>query len=482
MLRHLFLAAIVALVQPAADLRADDPKPNIVWIISDDLSPELGCYGYESVRTPNIDRLAREGARFTRAFATAPVCSSSRSAFITGMYQTSIACQHHRTEDPKLLPADVKTLPELLRAAGYFVTNCQDPEGKKHGKTDYNFVYDAKQMFDGSDWRKRKPGQPFFAQVQIKEPHRAFVNEPPTPAQLQAPLPPVYADHPLTHRDWAAYLQNIEALDVKVGQVLDVIEAEGVAQDTIVIFFGDHGRPHVRDKQWLYDGGIRVPLLVRWPGKIAAGTVRDELVSLIDLAPTCVSAAGAEIPPNMHGKSLHPAAPVAREFVVAARDRCGDADDRIRCVRTAQFKYIRNFRPELPYTQHSSYKEVQYPMLPLMRELHAEGKLTPAQAMFFADAKPAEELYDVVNDPWEMSNLATLPEHAATLQDLRAKLDGWMKDTGDMGGTVETHPTLAEIIAQTRRTTYDKPLKQRGLPGKPTDKQMIEWWQAHYRE
>jgi uncharacterized sulfatase len=147
---------------------ATPPKPNLVWIVADDLSPELGCYGYEHVETPNIDRLTKEGARFTRAFSAAPVCSSSRSAFITGMHQTCIACQHHRTENPRPLPAAVKPLPELLRAEGYFVSNSQDPDGKKWGKTDYNFVYEARQMYDAPDWRKRKPGQPFFAQIQIR--------------------------------------------------------------------------------------------------------------------------------------------------------------------------------------------------------------------------------------------------------------------------------------------------------------------------
>jgi uncharacterized sulfatase len=471
-----------AALQPGA-AEAEPIRPNIIWIIADDLSPELGCYGYPHVRTPNIDRIAREGARFTRAFSSAPVCSSSRSAFITGMYQTSIACQHHRTEDPKPLPPSVKTLPDLLRAAGYFVTNCQDPGGKKWGKSDYNFVYDQRKIFDGPDWHKRKPGQPFFAQVQIKEPHRPFVNEPVTEQRhLDAPLPPVYADHPLAHRDWAAYLQSIEALDAKVGQVLDDLERDGVAQNTVVMFFGDHGRPHVRDKQWLYDGGLLVPLLVRWPGKIEAGSVRDELVSLIDLAPTCLRMAGAEVPEAMQGVGFFPAQSPTREFIAGARDRCGDADDRIRCIRTSRFKYIRNFRPELPYTQQSSYKEVQYPMLPLMRQLHSENKLTPAQAAFFAPSKPAEELYDVVSDPWEMKNLAGDPQHAATLRQLGAKLDQWMRETHDMGGAPETNPTLAEIIATTRSTTYEKPLKQRGLPAHPTDRQMIDWWQSYYRK
>lgn len=462
---------------------AADTPPNIMWIIADDLSPELSCYGYPGAHTPNIDRLATEGARFTHAFSSAPVCSSSRSAFITGMWQTSIACQHHRTEDPQPLPADVQPLPELFRQAGYYVTNAQDPDGKKRGKTDYNFVYDAQQMYDGADWRQRKPGQPFFAQVQIKEPHRSFVNRPVTEERHKsAPLPPIYADHPLAHRDWAAYLQTIEILDAKVGEVLQSLEQEGVADNTIVVFFGDHGRPHVRDKQWLYDGGLHVPLLIRWPDNTPPASIRDELVSLIDLAPSCLRMAGIEVPENMQGVSFYPSQSSPQRFVVAARDRCGDADDRIRCLRTAQYKYIRNLRPELPYTQHSSYKEVQYPMLALMRQLNLKNKLTPVQAAFFADKKPTEELYDVIHDPWETNNLAASPEHQSLRQEMSDELDRWMTNSGDMGGTPETDPTLDEIIQASRRSTYEKPLKQRGLSIRPTDQQMIDWWKGYYRD
>lgn len=492
MVKHFVISAAVhwsfrvvslANIGAAIPAIAADARMNIVWIVADDLSPELGCYGYPHVRTPHIDALAKDGVVFQRAFATAPVCSSSRSAFITGRYQTSIASYHHRTEDPKPLPPDVKTLPSILQAAGYFVSNSQDAEGRKWGKTDYNFTYDAREMYDGSDWRKRKPGRPFFAQVQIKEPHRPFVNQPVTEKRhLDAPMPPIYPEHPLARRDWQAYLQSIEALDAKVGEVLSLLAAEGVVDNTAVFFFGDHGRPHVRDKQWLYDGGLGVPLIVRWPGKVQPGTVREELVSLLDLAPTCIALAGMEIPSGMHGRPLFSAGTAGRDFIAAARDRCGDADDRIRCVRTADFKYIRNFRPEIPHAQHSSYKEVQYPMLPLMRKMHAAGELSPAQALFFAKVKPAEELYDLRQDPWEMLNLASDPAHAKTLEDLRGKLTRWMEETGDQGATVETTPTLAEIVADTRRTTFDKPNKQRGLPATPSDDEVVRWWESHYEK
>ncbi len=457
---------------------------NLLWIVSDDLSPELGCYGYPHANTPNLDRLAAEGGRFTRAFATASVCSSSRSAFITGMYQTSIACRHHRTEEVETLPPEVVPLPERLSRAGFFVSNGRDPEAARAGKSDYNFEYTDAALYDGFHWRQRPAGKPFFAQIQIHEPHRPFVNEPVTEGRhLEAPLPPVYLDDPLARRDWQAYLQSIEKLDQKVGQILNQLEADGLADDTIVVFFGDHGRPHIRDKQFLYDGGLRVPLLIRWPGKIAPGTVQEELVSLIDLVPSCLAMLGVEAEGGrLQGRSFWPwGASEPREFVVAARDRCGDADDHIRALRTARFKYIRNLKPEVPYTVQSSYKEMGYPMLPLMRQAWREGRLNSVQAAFFADRRPEEELYDVEDDPWETSNLAGDPAHAATLAEMRGKLDQWIAETGDEGGTPETNPTLEEIITWTRKATWERPIKQRGLPNPPSDQDMIRWWQKQYQ-
>ena len=454
-------------------------QPNVLWIVSDDLSPELGCYGYAHVATPNIDRLAAEGRRYDHAFSSAPVCSASRSAFITGMYQTSIASYHHRTEDVKRLPTDVVPLPERLRAAGYWVCNGQDPGGKRRGKVDYNFQHDAKQLFQGSNWEKRKPGQPFFAQIQIKEPHRPFVAQPVVEERhLTAPLPPIYADHPLARRDWQAYLLSIEVLDRKVGEVLDQLEAEGLTENTVVFFFGDHGRPMVRGKQWLYEGGLWVPLLVRWPGHIEAGSVEEGLVSLIDLVPTVLDMTGVPKTGRIQGQSFWPE-PV-RTRIFAARDRCGDANDRIRAVRTDRFKYIRNFMPEQPYTIRSSYKEMGYPMLPLMRHLHSQGKLNPVHAAFFAPKRPVEELYDVAADPWETRNLAADPEYAEQLQELREEVETWMEETGDEGGTPETNPTLEEIQEKGRATTWDRPLQQRGLPNPPTDEDLIRWWTEEY--
>jgi uncharacterized sulfatase len=256
--------------------------PNIVWIIADDMSPDTGAYGLAQVKTPNLDLLAAEGRRYTRAYSTAPVCSSSRSAFILGCYQTTTGLHPHDTENPQPLPAPYKPLPTLLRGAGWFVTNAAAPgtirSGKKitKGKTHYNFTHDAKQLFDGDDWRKRNPNQPFFAQFQITEPHRPF----PIPdsfdesALAAIQLPANYPDHPLIRRDWYAYQRSVEVVDQRVGAILDQLQAEGVLDNTLVIFFADHGRPMPWGKQWLSVEGLQVPLIIRGP-KIDPNHVED---------------------------------------------------------------------------------------------------------------------------------------------------------------------------------------------------------------
>ena len=225
-----------------------------------------------------------------------------------------------------------------------------------------------------------------------------------------------------------------------MGKILKRLDDENLADNTVVIFIGDHGRCHVRGKQWLYDGGIHIPLLVRWPDKIKAGQVCGDLVSAIDISATILKIAGIEPPEYMEGKVfLEPGAngdwrPVNKhDYIIAARDRCDETIDRIRCVRTKQFKYIRNFLPDRPYTQRNDYKERSYPVLNLMKELHSQGKLTPVQELFMAPRKPIEELYDIKNDPYEINNLADSPQYGRTLEKMRAILQRWIEETGDTG-------------------------------------------------
>jgi arylsulfatase A-like enzyme len=424
-------------------------KPNILWILSEDISPDLSCYGTAAVQTPNLDKLARQGVRYTNAFTTSPVCSASRSAMITGMYQTSIGVHHHRShrDDGYTLPAPVQPITEYFREAGYFTANVKTaaPGVRGSGKTDFNFKF--KKPFDGSDWNQRKAGQPFFAQLSISMTHRGGhwkklrqqLTNPVDPAKVK--LPPYYPDHPIARDDWATYLDSIQMMDGYVGKILKRLDDEGLTENTVVIFIGDHGRCHVRGKQWCYDGGIHIPLIVRWPGKLKAGQVCDDLVSSIDISATVLKIAGIEPPKHIEGRVfLGPNANAVRrpqaekrDFIIAARDRCDETTDRIRCVRTKRYKYIRNFMPERPYTQINRYKERSYPMLPLMRQLHSEGKLTPVQALFMAPRKPDEELYDIQADPYEINNLVDSQQHRKTLNRMRKILEKWIRDTGDKG-------------------------------------------------
>ena len=475
MTRYCIAFAFAFLLPPTLASATD--LPNVVWIVADDLGPELGCYGYPDVATPNIDRLAAEGVRYTRAFATAPVCSSSRTAFQTGRYQTTIGGHHHNTRNKPVLPESIPTVTGLMQEAGYFVSNGRGYPDSKFGKSHLNFVYTDRDFFDGVDWSEGADGQPFFAQVQIKEPHRPFVkNERPRP---DAPIPPNYPDHPVTRADWANYLASIEALDQKVGAVLDRLDAEGVADNTLVIFFGDHGRPHVRGKQWLYEGGLHTPLIIRWPGRVGAGESNDGLTSLLDLMPTTLAAAGVTLSDSplsdLPGTDLLAPNWEGHQEIYAARDRCGDAPDRIRSVRTDRFKYIRNFHPEIPYLQLSSYKKLSYPVDTLMRVLHAKGQW---DSPLMAAERPGEELYDLDDDPWETNNLATEPAHADTLKKLRRKVDQWIIDTGDQGEVDESESVDIEaLLLEKRIKYYEKTMKKRGLdPDLPLE-EYLEWWE-----
>jgi uncharacterized sulfatase len=446
-------------------------RPNIVWIIADDLSPELACYDYPDVATPNLDRLAAAGARYTLAFSTAPVCSASRTAFQTGQYQTTVGGHQHQTRDKPVLPDSIPTVTGLMQKAGYFVSNGRGViSDDKIAKSDLNFVYNPKTFFDGSDWSQRAKGQPFFAQVQIKEPHRQFVkSDRPRP---NAPIPPYYPEHPVTRADWANYLASIEVLDQKVGAVLDRLEAEGLADNTLVIFFGDHGRPHARDKQWLYDGGLHVPLIARWPGKIETGSVDNRLVSLLDLMPTTLAAAGMDIPDLPGGNLLAPDWK-GHAQLFAARDRCGDAIDRIRSIRTRDFKYIRNFHPEIPYLQHSGYKKLAYPVETLMKVLHEEGRW---DTLFMAQTRPEEELYDLTVDPNEMTNLSADPAHAEKLTELRGAVNQWMESSGDKGAIDEGKTVDLEALKKEKWQDYENGMKRRGLDPNLSDRDYLDWW------
>jgi N-sulfoglucosamine sulfohydrolase len=424
--------------------------PNIIWLVLDDASENLGCYGDPQAITPQMDRLAKEGVRFTRAFAHAPVCAPSRSGLITGMYPTTLGSHHMRSR----LIAHPEVFTSLLRKSGYYVA--------WPGKTDFNFDGAPKEplsqpvmvpmpeggLDSNANWLTQPPPrQPFFAYLNLGITHESQVRgdaalharntarlkpgERHDPAQMK--IPAYYPDAPEIRKDLAQYYDLMTAADYQVGEVLAWLEKNKLAENTVVILFADHGRGMPRAKRWLYDSGIKVPLIIRWPTRLKAGSVRDDLVSFIDFAPTMLSLAGAEIPQRMQGQVfLGPQRARDREYIYAARDRMDEVFDRIRAVRDRRFKYLRNFRPDLPYAQRLAYNE-ENPTMQAWRRLSEAGKLTGPAALFFAPVKPEEELYDTLADPDEVNNLATDPKYQKVLLKMRAALDRWIIGTKDLG-------------------------------------------------
>ena len=448
-------AAVGAAALPrwaAAATRNDDgPRPNFLWISAEDISADVRCYGDDYAVTPNLDAFAAQGVRYDACFAHMGVCAPARSGIITGMYPTSIGTNPMRCQG--VPPPEVKCFTEYLRAKGYYCTN--------RSKTDYQFASPptAWDVCGGSGhWRGRAQGQPFFAVVNIGTTHEGQVRSKKRRVQLdkalgpkekhdpaRAALPPYYPDTPLVRRDWAQYYDLITLMDREVARILKDLEGDGLAEDTIVWFWGDHGRGLPRGKRWIYDSGLRVPLIVRVPEKlrslaspanadaIGPGSACLELVSFVDFAPTMLSLAGIAIPEHIQGQAfLGPQKAKPRRYVYAARDRVDEAHDIIRAVRDHRYKYIRNFMPHLPRSLDVAYMNSMTTMQE-MRRLHREGKLTGPQLQYFEATKPIEELYDTVADPHEVRNLAGEPKHRVALERLREECCVWMLRVGDVG-------------------------------------------------
>ena len=421
-------------------------QPNVVWIVIEDMSADFGCYG-KPYDTPHIDALADRGVRFINAVTTAPVCSPARSALITGCYQTAIGAHQHRSgrgEVKILLPDPVRTMPELMRDAGYHVSNVNLADFTRDGgrvrvaKTDYNFSHTG--LYDTTHWADRPEGTPFFAQVQLPGGKlRGHGNGDAWPSRVEQTLgsktdpadvrlPPTLPDDPVIREDWAQYLDTVRFTDMQVGRVIDRLRDAGELDTTVIMLITDHGVSHVRHKQYCYEGGIRIPMIIAGPG-INQG-VRADPVEHISLAPTTLSVAGRPIPRWMHARDLFGDNP--RAFALSARDRCDETIDRIRSIRTHNFKYIRNFYPDQPYLAPNAYKDAK-PIIIAMRRLHADGKLDEAQSLIMADHRPAEELYYLPYDPHETRNLAGDPAHANILRKMRQAMDAWLQEHDTLG-------------------------------------------------
>ena len=414
-------------------------RPNILWISAEDISADLGAYGDEYATTPNLDTFAQEGAVFEHCYANAGVCAVARSCIITGVYPVAMGSQHMRSN--VVPPPEVKCFPEYLRAAGYYTSN--------RSKTDYNFdappsAWDANGN-NHRDWEGRADGQPFFSVINLTVSHESKVRDQKMrdrmndllggrrhdPAEVK--LPPYVPDTPEARADRAQYYDVLTLLDDQVGKILDRLEADGLADDTVVMFWGDHGVGLPRAKRWLYDSGIHVPMIVRWPGVIRPGMHVDELVSFVDYAPTTLAVAGLKVPAHMQGRALYgPNRDEPRRYIFAHRDRMDETYDLIRAARDKRYKYVRNFMPERSRGQNLTYMDVGGTMRS-MRRLNAEGMLDGAERAYFAPTKPVEELYDTKADPHEIKNVAADPAHAEILERMRAELEAWQVTVGDTG-------------------------------------------------
>lgn len=429
----LFSLVVIVFFIPSR-IAAEESKvgPNILWITIEDWSADLSCYGTKGLHTPHVDKLASEGIRYERAFTTSPVCSTSRSAMMTGFHQNYIRANQHREHNKQALPHGIKPIPHIFADAGYFTALMS-------WKTDCNFLPEKKdELFMGKDWNERKPDQPFFARITYGGTHRSWNRDPQRPIEIEdVELPPYYADTPFVRRDWANGLEQMQLVDREVGELLARLKKEGLEDNTIVFFIGDHGRCHIRGKQFLYDGGIRIPMIMRWPGKVKAGQVSDDLVMSIDICATILEAAGIKPPVALHGKSLLSEDVKNRKYVFAARDKMDETHDSIRAIRSKNFKLIHNLMPERPWLQYNRYKEGAYPVLAEMNVLNLKGKLTPEQSAFFASSKREFELFDLKSDPHEVKNIADNPKYAAIKKQMLAELNKWRKDVIDDQGVTD---------------------------------------------
>ena len=410
-------------------------KPNIIWLMAEDIGPDLECYGMKGVRTPNLNKLAEGGIRYTNCFAANPICSPNRSAMMVGVYQNRINAGHHRSNHDVPLAEPFKPFTYWLKKSGYTTILGNGTVMGKGRKTDVNFKstplgsWDGKTnfgLFDKYD-EFAASDQPFFAQVQLQVTHRgdwwdrirASSAHPVSPDEVE--LPSYLADHPVIRLDWAKYLDQIEYMDNEVGLIIQELKDKGLYNNTVIIFVGDNGRCNIRGKGYLYDPGINVPLIVHWPAGLKPSKEKDDMVSIVDVTATILDMAGVNIPDYMDGASFLDE-DFHRDYVYSARDRWDDAPEKARSVTTRKYKYILNEMPEMPYDAHQAYVDFYRPAVHIMRKLNLDNKLSEDQKRFFVQVKPEAELYDRENDPEELNNLAGKPEFASVQNRLHEML------------------------------------------------------------
>ena len=440
---HRVAFAVVVLFTALSSFHvAADERPNILWIIVEDASCHIGPYGETAIKTPNLNALAAEGVTFSSAYVTAPVCSASRSAMITGLMQSTLGVHNHRSQmdsgkgkgSPAYLDSyhlPIKILPELFQEAGYHTSNNARVEAAgRPGKTDYNFIWHEFE-YDSAHWFDCPQDKPFFAMLQLKGGKGRGENAGKVDPD-SVTLPPYYPEHPVFKKDWADYLGSWLQVDQELGLAMKQLKDAGRLENTAVFFITDHGVSHLRGKQFVYEEGIRVPLIMRLPQGRSAGTTRNDLVNQIDVSATSLGLAGIAIPQNIQGDDFLAQDYLAKKAIFSGRDRCDETVEILRSVRVKRFKYIRNFLSNTPHTQPNKYKDGKE-ITKTMRRLHAAGKLNELQDRIFRPIRPTEELYDLKQDPYETVNLVGDAKYQKTLSAMRTRLYDQMVDSRDLG-------------------------------------------------
>jgi arylsulfatase A-like enzyme len=457
---------------PQENKISEQQMPNILWLVAEDMSPNIPPFGDSTIQTPNLSRLAAEGVRYTNVYSVSGVCSPSRAAIATGMYPNSIGAHHMRTlyQQPAarekglinyecVPPVEVKMLSEIMRQNAYYCTN--------NRKEDYQF-FPSKMAWDESSfyahWRNRPEGKAFFSIFNFGVTHESNLWNPgyrhfdhdtfPPPREkknfwkgfengakpwaisdsLQLNIPPYLPNNDIVRKDVRRMYSNIAEMDKHVGMILNQLEKDGLLENTIIVWFTDHGGPLPRQKRLLYDAGIHVPMIIRYPHQKAAGTIDNQLISFIDFAPNLLSLIQVKPPDWMQGRpfSGQYKPDDSRSYIHAAADRFDETYDMIRAVRDHRFKYLKNFHTDQPYYLPLAYRENMASMQELLR-LRKENQLDSLQMLWFRETKPEEELFDTVNDPHELHNLANDPNYAAKLIELRRECERWMNEIEDKG-------------------------------------------------
>ncbi|MFR9530115.1 MAG: sulfatase [Rikenellaceae bacterium] len=453
-------------------------RPNIIWLMAEDMGQDLECYGMKAVETPNLNMMAREGVQYNAACCTNPISSPSRSAMMTGLHQTITNSHNHRSNRDVPLDTKYKPFTYYLREAGYTTILGNSNVRNKGRKTDCNFQHEPIGEWDGVTnfglFDKydefTAADQPFFAQIQLLVTHRgdwwnevtAEAENPVDPSEVE--LPPYLPDTEAVRKEWASYLDQVERMDYEVGVILDELKTKGLLDNTIIFFIGDNGRCEVKGKGYLYEPGLKIPMIA-W-GKGVKPCEVDEIVSTLDITASVLDLAGVELPDYYQGEPLFDSnSGVSRkgeESFYGARDTWDEVVECIRSITTNDYKYIRNYMPEQGWDMHQQYLEFHRPAIHVLRDLKAKGELNEDQLLFMADHKPAEELYDLKKDPYELHNLAEQNKYRKVLKAMRSKMDEWQANNDDKGlkdrnsRTPEYVAPLSEYVKENHPEEWQK--------------------------